>query len=467
MTSSRRDFIRNVGLGAAGLGLASPKAILGSPAAPAESEKLLVRNPAHPAAAPLGTDRLPLSWYKATVKRLREKAGARGVDAVVLEDNWNMSYFSGNFMTKTERPCWLVIPVKEDAVWWYSPGLDNEIVKSWWCTDIDYYYDYPHAAGGFPDQGKVAKGSALDLFVWMLEGLKKRGFGDKTLGFDSEFTPSKSKRALGVLPKAKFVDIGPLCVGMRMVKTPEEIALIQRSMDYFARIHAFGRDYILKRGTDATDYEIGMAVEEYGTNLILADVKRDGRPHNAVGIKVGIGCRTGVGTAYPHPNQFHHNKVRKGDSLQISGGVTVGGYGGELYRYYQIAPWDAHREKVWDVVTETVHIQERESKAGVRCQEVAFKVHDFQVKQGPEIQKLLYQRVGHGQGMEGHQPPYIALGDETDLQEGMTFSVEPGLFDPANGFGYNPSDCLLVTKAKGVLMGDAAPYTKEWMFLKL
>jgi len=97
---------------------------------------------------------------------------------------------------------------------------------------------------------------------------------------------------------------------------------------------------------------------------------------------------------------------------------------------------------------------------------VAYKVHKFQVEQGKDIQRLLYQRVAHGQGMEGHQPPFIALGDETVLEEGMTFSVEPGLFDPVNGFGYNPSDCLLVTKKKGVLMGSV-PYSKEWMFLKL
>jgi len=253
---------------------------------------------------------------------------------------------------------------------------------------------------------------------------------------------------------------------MRMVKTPEEIALIQRAMNYFSKIHAFGRDYILEKGTDATDFEIKHAVEEYGTNLVIKDIKRDGRPHNAVGIRIGIGCRSGVGTAYPHPNQFHHNKVKKGDSLQIAGGVKIGGYGGELYRYYQIAPWDAHREKVWEVVTEACRIQERESKAGVTCGEVAYKVHKYQVEQGKDIQKLLYQRVAHGQGMEGHQPPYIALGDQTVLEEGMTFSVEPGLFDPKNDFGYNPSDLLLVTKKKGVLM-SSVPYSKEWMFLKL
>jgi Xaa-Pro aminopeptidase len=48
----------------------------------------------------------------------------------------------------------------------------------------------------------------------------------------------------------------------------------------------------------------------------------------------------------------------------------------------------------------------------------------------------------------------------------MTFSVEPGLYDPERGFGYNPSDSLLVTKQKGVLQGSV-PYTKEWMILKL
>jgi len=467
MKSSRRNFLKELSFGAAGFGLAAGQSAFGQTPVKGNSEKMLIKDPDHPAPAPVGLDRLPLEWYKSTVKRLKDKAAAQGVDAIVLEDNWNIPYFTGNFMTKTERPLWVMMPVKEDTIYWWTPGLDNELVKSWWCTEMDYYYDYYHAKGGFPDQGKVVKDNTVDLFLWFLDGLKKRGFGEKAIGFDSEFTPSRMKKFSDALPKAKVVDISPRCIQMRMVKTPEEIALIQRSMNYFTRIHAYGRDYILQRGTDATDFEIGQACVKYGTDLIIQDIKRDGRPHNAVGIKVNIGCRTGRGTAYPHPNQFHHNKVKKGDSIQISGVVTVGGYGGELYRYYQILPWDKHREKAWDVVTESVRIQERESKAGVACMDVAFKVHSYQVKQGPEIQKLLYQRVGHGEGMEGHQPPYIALGDPRILEEGMTFSVEPGLFDPANDFGYNPSDCLLVTKKKGVLMGGDAPYSKEWMILKI
>jgi len=148
-----------------------------------------------------------------------------------------------------------------------------------------------------------------------------------------------------------------------MVKTPEEIALAQRAMNYFSRIHAFARDYILSRGTDATDFEVQNEATRFGFDLIMADIRRDGRPHTAVGIDVRIGVRTGVGTAFPHPNQAHHNRIARGDALQVAGIVNIGGCGGELYRAYQIEPWDDVRKRVWDVHTECCRIQ-AEASAG-------------------------------------------------------------------------------------------------------
>ena len=109
-------------------------------------------------------------------------------------------------------------------------------------------------------------------------------------------------------------------------------------------------------------------------------------------------------------------------------------------------------------------MQVRMSKAGARCQDIAKAIHEYQVKEG--MQKYLYQRIAHGEGMEGHQPPYLALGDQTLLEEGMTFSMEPGLFYPDGGYGYNPSDTVLVMKDRGIMM-SSKPLTKEWHFLKL
>jgi Xaa-Pro dipeptidase len=461
MGISRRNFMKNLSYGFAAAGLGRKSGSFSFPQKEG-SESLLIKNPDHPQEAAF--DRLPLSWYKKTVSRLKEKVAEKGIEAIILQNRWNLIYFTGLFHSTTERPFYVLFPVKKDAIYWYHPGLDRDLVSSWWSTENDYYFDYLHAEGGFPEKGKVVQGKTVDLFEWLLEGLKKRGYADKVIGVDKEFPPSRMKKIKKILPQAKFVDISQACLKMRIVKTPEEIALTQRAMNYFSKIHAFARDYLLEKGTDATDFEVGHAASEYGTDLIMKDVKRDGKPHNAVGISVHIGCRTGVATAYPHPNQFFHKRIEKGDALQISGVVRVGGYGGELYRYFQIAPWDAHREKLWQVVTDCVRIQEEESMAGKTCSELAFKIHQYQVKNG--VARYIYHRPAHGEGMEGHQAPWLALGDYTVLEEGMTFSVEPGLYDPENGFGYNPSDNLLVTEKKGVLM-SSVPYSKAWMFLKL
>ncbi len=421
-----------------------------------------MENPEHPEAADF--DRLPLSWYKRNVARLREKVKERGVEAILLGDRWNIIYFTGPFHTSTERPFHVLIPVEENALFWFHSGLERDLLTSLWSTDNEYYFDYLHSRGGYPNLGKLTKAQTVDFTEWLLEGIKRRGYGDKVIEIDWEPTISQLKKYKKIPPKARFANISDICMGFRMVKTKEEIALIQRAMNYFSKIHAFARDYLLERGTDAYDFEIAAAATEYGVNLIMKDIKHDGRPHSAVGIRVLIAVRAGVATAYPHPNQFFYKKIEKGDALQIAALVQIGGYGGELYRCFQIWPWDSYREKIWEVITESVRIQERESRPGVRCCDVAYKIHQYQIKMG--MQKLIYHRPAHGQGMEGHQPPWLALGDTTVLREGMTFSVEPGLYDPEKGFGYNPSEVLLVTKKKGVLP-SRVPYSKEWSFIKL
>jgi Xaa-Pro dipeptidase len=463
---TRRGFLKLTATGAISA-LAGPATVRSQEPSNASrhsgnSAALLVTNPDHP--IPATYDRLPLEWYKQTVKRLQVKLEALGLDGILIRDRWNIIYFTGLFHTTTERPFGCFIPTNELAVYWYHPGLDREIINSWWGKEPEYYFDYPHVEGGFPDKGEVVVGPPVDLLAWMLKEIGKRGFADGKIGLDQQPTVKESRHLNEVLPKAQFEPVDELCMRMRMVKTPEEIALTQRAMNYFSKIHAFARDYLLERGTDITDWQLGHAATQYGVEQIMKDVKTDGRPHRAVGVEVQIECRTGRATAYPHPNQFFHTRVSKGDAIQIAGQVTVGGYGGELYSPCQIAPWDSLREKMWEVQAESSAMQVRLSKSGTPCQEIAKAVHEYQVKQG--MQKYLVQRVAHGSGMEGHQPPYIALGDQTVLEPGMMFSMEPGLFNPEGGYGYNPSDNVLVTADKGVAMGSL-PLTKEWCFIRL
>ncbi len=463
----RRDS-SPLGAGPEGGAARAPDALMaaaeGAAASPAGgvSAKLLKQLPEHP--APATFDRLDESWYRGSIQRLQEKLQEEGIGAVLLTDRWNIIYFTGLWHTTTERPFAILIPAQGTNLTWFAPGLDRDLISTWWIEDREFYFDFKHARDGFPPEGRVLEGNPVDLAEWIWKGIRKRGFAEGIVGVDRPIDDDLRKTVTGVAPKAGLKRVDELCLKMRMVKSPEEIALSQRAMNYWSRMHAYGRDLILEKGPGAVDYEIAQAIMAYGARMIMDDVQRDGRPHTAVGISIGVGCRTGLGTAFPHPNQFHYNKVEKGHALQIAGVVNIGGYGGELYRAYQIHPWDAHREKVWDVHTESVRIQQRESRAGTICSHVAKAVHDYQVANG--MQKYIYHRPAHGQGSEGHQAPYIALGDVTTLEEGMLFSNEPGLYDPEGGFGYNHSDCVLVTAKGGVPMGSV-PLSREWSFLRL
>lgn len=466
MPLSRRSLIRNVGLGIAGAGIASRA--LADLDSKFESEALFVKDRLHPEPAPKTYDRLPLSWYQATTQRLKDRLEPLGIDAIVLQKDANAVYYSGCFRGSGERTTWVMFRTDEkDTAYWFSPGIDRDLITSWWCTENEYYFCYPHAENGFPNRGKVAVGPAVDLFAWMLNGLKKHDLEGKTIGVDVPLSPAAQETAKKILPGARFVDISDHCMHMQIRKTPEEIALCQRAYRYFDKIHAFSRDYILEHGTATTDFEIGEALRTYGINLLMRDIARDGKPHSAVGILVTSEyVRTGAATGYPHPNQFFHAPVKKGESVYVNTDIKIGGCGGEGYRNYLIAPWTQHQDKLWQVVAETVEIMVDETKPGAHCQDVARAVHDHQVKRG--MQDFVYHRPGHGTGQNftGHQPPYLALGDETVIEEGMMFSVEPGLMDPAQGVGINPSDNLLVTKEGSVLM-TRIPFSREWSYLTL
>ena len=465
MALARRNFIKSLGLGLASASLnAKNIASFGS----SSSESLFVTDRDHPTPSPKGYDRLPLEWYQKRVQTLKENLSKNKFDAILLESDVNKVYFSGCFRGSGKRTTWVLFPTKEtDTAYWFSPGLDRDLISSWWSTENNYYFCFPHGEGGFPNKGQVVKGRTVDLFDWLLTHLKKKGYKGKKIATDMHLTNDQLKKVKKYLPRTKFINISSACEKMRIIKTNEEIALTQRAYRYFDKIHAFARDYILERGTDTTDFEIGQALQTYGINLLMKDIYHDGKPHNAVGMLVTSEyVRAGVSTAYPHPNQLFYNKVKKGEAVYVNTDIKIGGCGGEGYRNYQINPVSPSQDKMWSIVAETVQIMVEETRPGALCSDVAYKVHKHQVDNG--MQDYIYHRPGHGTGFnfEGHQAPYFSLGDHTPIEEGMMFSVEPGLYDSSRGIGINPSDNLLVTE-KGAVLQSRIPFSKEWSYLSI
>jgi Xaa-Pro aminopeptidase len=460
----RRNFMNGAGLMAAGAAMAIPAAARAKDRAlpsGAESAKLfLPKDELEPATI----DRLPLSWSQERMKTLQARLERQGVDGIVLTNQWNIIYFTGLFHTTTERMIHCFIPTKGTHPIWFYPALDRDLIQSWWYEEGEMYFDWLDVAGAMPQDGTLTKGPTRDLWVWLLEGVKKRGFAGKKLAADQELVPSRQKAVVEVLGQPMVSAAGD-CMSLRQRKTPLELALTRRAYGYFDQIHAFARDLILTYGTDLTDFEIGDLSRKFGVELILADIKRDGKPHNAVGISVGVTCRVGQATGYPHPNQFFYNKIERGKAFQVAGGVRIGGCGGELYRPYMIAPRTGHMEKVWKTARDGCLMQRDLSRKGTLCSDVAYDIHKMQIARG--MQKYIYHRPAHGEGMEGHQPPYIALGDHTPLDTGMMFSVEPGMFDPETGTGANFSDGFVVRDSGPSLQMSRLPWSEEWAFIQI
>ncbi len=407
--------------------------------------------------------RLPESWYRATVKRFQARLAEKGLAGAIVADVLNRNYLSGIFLTETERPNYLFIPSKGEPVA-FIPGLDRDMAASWWVKDFEWYFDYPHA--GEYSQHAWKAGPREDLFVWMLKGLAKRGYGNTKLSIDRELTPSAEKKFRDGLPDASVTDVSKELLAMRQVKTPEELALSQKAIDLHDAMLKFARDFIVANGSRVTDFDVQHATEAFGTRTLMAAMGNevDGRAHNAVGIRLGFTCRAGVATAYPHPNQFFYARIARGQAVQISSVILIGGYGGEGYRALHIEPMNDLQKKMWEVHTAMTLKQAELCKAGTRCQEVAEQTLALAKSAG--LEKYVYHRPAHGQGMEGHQAPYLALGDETQLVENMMFSNEPGLYNLDGGYGYNHSNCVRVGKARGEIM-NKTPLTKEFCWLKI
>lgn len=459
---SRREFLvtGSAAMAASGATGASAEQTKSQPVYGDKSSKLFL---AEDGLKPATYDRLPLDWHKERSQKLRAKLAEDDYDGILLTDRWNIIYFTGLWHTTTERPMSVFLPVKGDPIW-FNSAIDRDLVKSWWYSDGEMYFDFHHAEGAFPNDGKVQMGAKVDLFEWTLKGLKKRGYAGKKLAADMEFTPSKQRKVVAIFGK-EMDDKSEPCEAMRVRKTPEEIALTRRAYNYFNLMHAYARDMLLAHGTDLTDYDIAAATTKYGTDLVMADIKRDGRPHTAVGMDIEIACRVGPSTAYPHPNQFQHAKITRGQAIQISGGLSIAGCGGELYRAMLIEPISDHARKVWRISRDCCQIQKEESIAGVTCSTVAYKIHQYQIKNG--MAPYIYHRPAHGHGWEGHQPPYLALGDYTMLEPGMNFSVEPGLYDPEHGIGANWSDAFFVEPQGPARQMSRLPWTEDWCLVKL
>src|SRR5438874_10661111 len=375
-------------------------------------------------------DRLQPEWYQRKIKQVQTEMKKHRLNAMVLLHASNVIYTTGYFHLSTERPLAVLIPDSGEPVL-FIPGLESDQVKLWWVKDYEAYFAYP---------------GPVNRVRWIFERVARRGLGKARIGVEDP-TLSRMKQIKLGAPEAEIIEAGDLIEEMRYIKDEDEVNIMRRGMFFNDYSIQAGRDFVQAHGA-VTENEILKAADDALADKMAAELKE------VVGVAIdppfGGLVPFGKRSAFPHavPSK---DRLKKGDALILSYTCQLGGYAVECERSFIIGKPTDYAKRLYDAMLAAHDTGVENLKEGAVAEEVDRKALGQIRKAG--FEKFLKHRTGHGIGLEGHEAPWIADGDKTILKQGMTFSCEPGVYDP-NWGGFRHSDTVLVGATKGEILNN-------------
>jgi len=149
----------------------------------------------------------------------------------------------------------------------------------------------------------------------------------------------------------------------------------------------------------------------------------------------------GSNASRPH-HQPGKRKLKKNDTILIDFGVRFKNYCCDLTRCFVIGRPSAFYKKVSDAVQEAQTAAIKTVKPGAEIQKVDAAAREVIRKYDLPVYG---HGTGHGLGLEVHEEPVISHDSKGKLQEGMVFTIEPGVYIPGK-LGVRIEDDVLVTE---------------------
>lgn len=174
--------------------------------------------------------------------------------------------------------------------------------------------------------------------------------------------------------------------------------------------------------------------------------------HQQMGATGSGGPQFGPNSAFPHGSQVARN-LRQGDVVLVDGGCAVEGFRSDVTRTIVFGHLTDKQRRVWDVVKKAQAAALRTVRSGATCESIDRAARGVieEAGFGPGY-KYFPHRLGHGIGLEGHEYPYLVKGNKLELEPGMTFSNEPGIYIYGE-FGVRIEDCFVVTEDGSRFLG--------------
>lgn len=368
--------------------------------------------------------------YRRRLDLVLDAMREKNLDAFIFWNSTSVFYLSGFAFIPTERPMCLIVG-KDGKKTMFVPRLEVEHAReAEEVDDVAFYTEYM---------------SAKHPMNVLAEVLGEMGLGAANLGADAEGYGSpqgyRGPRISEVLPSARVTVMRDLVEKMRSVKSDEEIALIRESARWGNLAHALLQEYSLP---GRTENEISMKASLEATLCMIKTLGSEYRPLSTgrAGASAGFRGQIGPNSALPHAITVNA-VLRKGDVLVTGAGASVAGYGSELERTMFVGEPSAEQRKFFNHMMDVQQIAFDNIRPGRKCSDVDKAVRAYYDKHN--LWEYWRHHTGHALGLLGHEAPFFDDGDDTVIEPGMVFSVEPGLYVPGLG-GFRHSDTVVVTR---------------------
>jgi len=341
--------------------------------------------------------------------RTQKATREAGIDALLVSPGADLRYITGYEALPLERLTCLMLPAEGDPVL-VVPALEKPAALA--------------SPVGELDIDVVAWGETDDPYALTASLLPA---GTSTVGVDNHMWAEKVLALAAAVPKARQVLAGQVLRELRMRKTSAEVSALRAAGATIDAVHDSMKEWLRP----------GRSERDVGRDIADAIIAAG---HARVDFVI---VASGPNGASPH-HDLSDRVIAAGDPVVVDiGGTMPTGYCSDSTRTYAAGnePPQAFRD-YYAVLLEAQQAQCSYARPGVSAESVDAVGRDIITAAG--YGDAFVHRTGHGIGLETHEEPYIVAGNPLRLEEGMAFSIEPGIY-LSGRHGARIEDIVVVT----------------------
>jgi Xaa-Pro dipeptidase len=291
------------------------------------------------------------------------------------------------------------------------------------------------------DQNATAHAQSIEVASWR-DGedayalVSKALVGCEEIGVEKEHLSVAAAEALTSRTGAhELVDVGPEIRRLRLIKDDTEVEKLMRAAGITDAAGTLVFSF-MRAGQSELEIALmlGTAVAELGGQLSFETLVQSG-PNSAL--------------PHLHPTS---RRLASGDLVLLDFGAAIEGYKADTTRMAVVGEPSARHSKIHQLVLEAHDAAIEAVRPGVTTGDIDATARRVIESAGHGEQ--FFHRTGHGLGLEAHEDPSLDPGSRVVLEEGMVFTIEPGIYIPGWG-GVRIEDdvvverdgCRLLTKA--------------------